>query len=333
MQHTLTDSALAFVAANGGEYKHIGASAQDLITDANEGAFFDQELEHIKARSYDVLKRALKHREYLPVSFEAGPGAESISYTQYDQTGMAKLISNYAEDLPLANVKGRKYTHSVEGIGIGFKYSIQDVRASQMANKRLTDRQAKSAMRGNAELEEELACFGSSGLFNGFLNHPNVSVIGAIDVGGGDTEWIADGKDADQINDDISLMISTIVDTTNEVEQPNTLLMPSEEYVHISNKRIPNTAETYLSWLKKTNVYLKNIGTWDKLKNANAGGNGARLVMYDRDPEKLTLEIPQDFEMLPAQAEGLSFLVPTHSRFGGVIVYYPLSVLYMDDAG
>lgn len=328
----LVDTALERYAKNGG-YTELTPAALGLITDTNLAAFFDQELEHIKAKSYDVLRRELKHREYIPVSFEAGPGAESISYTQYDQVGVAKLISNYAEDLPLANVKGRKFTSSVEGIGIGFKYSLQDVRASMMANKRLTDRQANAAMRGNRELEEDLAATGRSGLFTGFLNNANIQIVQAADIGAGERRWIAGSKTADQLNADVALMIEKIVDQTNEVEKPNTLLMPSEEYVYASTKRVGETADTFLTWMTRTNPYIRNIGTWDKLKLADAGADGPRLMAYDRSPDKVTLEIPQDFEILPPQPQGLSFLVPTHSRFGGVLYYYPLSAVYMDDLG
>ncbi len=310
----------------------VDSAGKQVVVDTNEAAFFDQQLELIKAKSYDILRRELKHRTYVPVSFEGGPGAETISYYQYDAVGVAKLIGNYADDMPLANIKGRKFSQSVEGLGIGFKYSLQDIRASMMANKNLPDRLAKGAMRANGELEEELVCFGRSGLFNGFLNHPNVPLISAINPGGG-KRWIADGKTADQMNADIALMIETIVDGTNEVEKPNTLLMPSKEYVHIGTKRVADINETLLSFLQRTNPYIRNIGTWDKLKKANAGGTLPRLVMYDRNPDKVTVEIPVDFEMFPAQPQGLTFYVPTHSRFGGVVFYYPLSAIYMDDAG
>lgn len=313
------------------EWAAMGPACLALVTDSNEAAFFEQELEHIKSKSYDVLRRQLKHRQYIPVSFEAGPGAESIAYTQYDQTGVAKLISNYADDLPLANVKGKKFVQSVEGIGIGYKYSLQDLRASMMANKRLDDRLAKAAMRGNAETEETLAAFGSAGLFNGFLNHPNVPAISAVDIGSGNTTWIADNKTADQINADFTLLVTTIVDGTNEVEQPDSIIIPSKQYIHISSKRIADTNETFLSWYLRTNPYVKNVGTWDRLKKADEAGTGPRMVGYNRDPEKVTLEIPQDFEILPAQPQGLTFFVPTHSRFGGTIFYYPLSACYMDD--
>jgi hypothetical protein len=36
------------------------------------------------------------------------------------------------------------------------------------------------------------------------------------------------------------------------------------------------------------------------------------------------------FEQLPVQEQGLEFQVPCHSRVGGTIVYYPLSMAIME---
>ena len=62
---------------------------------------------------------------------------------------------------------------------------------------------------------------------------------------------------------------------------------------------------------------------------SGAGGLD-RMAVYRRDPDALTLEIPQDFEMLEEQARGLEYVTPCHSRIGGVIVYYPLSIAFAD---
>jgi len=34
------------------------------------------------------------------------------------------------------------------------------------------------------------------------------------------------------------------------------------------------------------------------------------------------------FEQLPVQERGLEYVVPCHSRIGGVIIYYPLSQVF-----
>ena len=69
-----------------------GAVAQAIqigFVDADGGVFFQRQLEHIKAKSYDVLYANLKARELFPVSNEAGPGVTTITYRTYDIAGAA----------------------------------------------------------------------------------------------------------------------------------------------------------------------------------------------------------------------------------------------------
>lgn len=299
--------------------------------DTNQQVFFERELEHVKARTYDILREELKCRQLIPVSHEAGPGAEVITYTQYDQTGIAKIISNYADDLPVANIKGRQFSSPVRSLGIAFIYSLQDIRASMMANKNLPQKESNAAARGMAEKEETIAATGDSdsGL-GGFLNNANVTLVSAQNPGSG-TRWIADSKTGDQIVYDLSYAVQYMLDLTKEVEKPDTQLLPSLQYGHIAQKRMPDLNVTILSFFLATNPWIKTIGTWSKLKLADAAGTGPRMVTYRRHPDKLSLEIPQDYETLPVQQVNLSFKTPCHERIGGVIIPYPLSVLYMDD--
>lgn len=299
--------------------------------DANEAIFFENELEHLKAKSYDVMRRELRHREYLPVSNEAGPGAETIAYTQYDQVGTAKLISNYADDIPLANVKGKKFTNPVHGIALAFAYSLQDIRGSMMANKRLPERGMNAVARGIAEKEEYVAAFGDTNTgMKGFLNHANVTVASVADPGTGKA-WIANSKTPEEITQDMATSVQTIIDATSGKEKPNAIILPELEYGHISMKKMTDIEPTILKWFLANNPHIKSVGTWDKLKTADAGGTGPRMVTYRRDPDALQLEIPQEFEVLPVQQNGLVFTTYGHSRIGGVSYYYPLSALYTDD--
>jgi hypothetical protein len=56
------------------------------------------------------------------------------------------------------------------------------------------------------------------------------------------------------------------------------------------------------------------------------------VVAYLRNPEVLELEIPQDFEQFAPERRNLEFIVNCHARCGGVLVYQPLAMAYMDGA-
>ena len=292
--------------------------------DANEAIFFARELEHVKARTYDVRLPNLKATMIIPVSTEAGPGAETITYEQYDQVGMAKIIANYADDLPRSDIKGKQFTSNVRSIGSSYGYNIQEIRAAQMAGKPLTARKATAVRRANDQTVNSIAFNGDAehGL-PGLLTNANIPVT-SVPNGGSGTAWST--KTAAQILADLNNGVKDIVELTNGVESPNTLLLPIEQMQIISTTRMDSgTDTTILEFFLKNNPTITTVEWVPELKGAGTGGVDVG-IFYEKSPDKLTLEIPQPFEQFPAQERGLEFVVPCHSRCGGVIVYYPLSL-------
>jgi hypothetical protein len=302
---------------------------QSVNLDANETIFFARELESIKAKSYDVVYPQLKARVLIPVSHDAGPGAMSITYYQYDSVGVAKIISSYAKDLPRVDVKGESFTSTIKSIGASYGYNVQEIRAAQMAGKPLEQRRANAA---HQAVEQEINRIGFNGDtehgLQGLIGHPNITTdtVAADGAGGGgsQTEWV--NKTADQIIRDMNDLANGIVDLTNGVEIPDTLAMPIAQYSYIASTPRSSTSDTtILDFFLKNNPHIKEVTWCVELKGAGTSGVDI-MIAYKRDPDKLTLEIPQEFEQFPPQESGLEFEVPCHARCGGVIVYYPLSI-------
>ena len=107
----------------------------DSAEDAS--VFFARELDFIKAQTYDVLYPEFTALKLFPQSSEVDIGAETITFYSYDKTGMAKIIQNYATDLPRADTKGKPTTVPVKSIGASYGYSVQEMRGSRMAGKSL----------------------------------------------------------------------------------------------------------------------------------------------------------------------------------------------------
>lgn len=301
------------------------------MLDADESIFFARELEHVKTKSYDKKYPQLKARMLIPVSYEAGAGAETITYEQYDSVGLAKVISSYADDLPRADVKGKQFTSIVKSLGSSFGYSIQEIRAAQKAGKPLAQRKADAAKKAILTKEDQIAFSGdAANNIQGFVNNSNVPLVVLAADGTGASITFA-SKTADKILRDLNKVVNSIVEVTKEVEIPDTLLLPTEQYHLIKNTpwSTANDGKSILKLFLENNEYIKNVFSVPRLKGAGAGG-ADRMVVYRRDPEALTLEIPQDFEMLEEQPRGLEYVTPCHSRIGGVIIYYPLSMAYAD---
>lgn len=293
--------------------------------DEGEAIFFARELEYIKARTYDVVYPELTGLKVIPISTEADPGAETITYGQYDSVGMAKIISNYADDLPRADVVGKEFFAKVKGIGTSYGYSIQDVRAARRAGKPLEQRKASAARWANDQTVNRIAWFGDAehGLV-GLLTHPNVTEYTLPADGTGSSTKFKD-KTADQVLRDLNGMVNKIIELTKGVESPDTLGLPHDVYGDLATRRIPDTNTTILKFFLEQSPYVKNAIPCPELKGADAGDDVG--IMYRKSTDKLTLEIPQPFEQLPIQAKNLEFTVPCHSRCAGVIIYYPLSII------
>lgn len=310
---------------------HLGAHRLD----ANESLFLQRQLDYIKQQTYDIKYAELKARKLIPVSSEADPGAENIFYRQYDQAGLAKIISNYGDDLPDADVIGKEFSVTVKTIGASYKYSIQEMRAAIYGNVPLEQRKANAARRAIAQKENTIAFKGDT-LSNlvGLFTAPNVTSVTIPATGtGSTTQWV--NKTPDQILYDMNLVANTVVSVSLGVENPDTMLLPLAQYNYVaSTARSDYSDKTILNYFLENNPYIKQVEWVNELLGAGVSGSGSapysRMYAYRRSPEVLTLEIPSDFEQLEMEKHNLIYKVPCIERCGGVIVYYPLALAFGD---
>jgi hypothetical protein len=303
--------------------------------DANESIFFARELEHVKSSTYDILFPELKMQKLIPVSFEAGPAAESITYQQYGSVGIAKVIGNYGDDLPRVDVVADEFPTPVRTIGDSYGYNVQEIKASAATGKNLPNRKAVAARKAIDKKIDDIALSarptdGVNAGLCGLLYHPNTTK-GTIATRGGHVTWAT--KTPAEILADLTSAVSSMIALTKGVEVPDTVLLPIAQWSIISTTPLSAGSDTtILEFFLKNNPSIKTVEWLAPLANVNpvpstgAAANTDCMVVYKRDPMKLTLEIPSPFEQLDPQARGLEYVVPCMARCGGVLIYYPLSV-------
>jgi len=289
------------------------------------GLFLDRQLEYIRPQVFEVEYADIKYPTILPVTSEAGPGAQTFTYRIMDATGDFKLISDAADDLPRSDVSQIERSLNIRSFGGSFGYTVQELRAAQMANVNLEQRRASAVRRSYEEKVEEVAMFGEASVsLAGFFNNATVDVVAA-------DKWFTDsGTTAQEMLELLNYGVSAIINGSNMKEQPDTILMPYEDYNAISTRRNSDSSDvTVLEYFMRTNPFIRNVEPINQLDADKSTLTKNRMVVYKRDPQKVQLHIPQPLELFPPQQRGLEFIVPAHARVGGVALYYPKSVIYV----
>ncbi|MDR2359669.1 MAG: DUF2184 domain-containing protein [Oscillospiraceae bacterium] len=314
------------------------AQTESMRFDSDEDAsvFFARELDYIKKETYDVLYPEFTAVNLFPFSSEVDPGAQTITYYGYEKVGFAKIIHNYATDLPRTDIKGKPATAKVYGIGDSFGYSIEEMRASRYAGKSLDVRKGESARYAIDRKINQIAWAGDkeTGLMGVLSEDNNVPIFTLpLNAGGTSTKWV--DKTPEEILKDIAAMQAYTATLTKSVERPDTLAIPTDAYLYIANTpRSDSSDKSILTWILENSARLKNIVEAPEL-NADSGitpyseGNTPQGVgfMFSKDPRKFTIENPLPFFQHPIQPKGLEFEIPCEAKTAGALIYYPLSML------
>lgn len=307
------------------------AGNKQMRFDSAEDAsiFFARELDYIKSKSYDKIYPEFTALNNFPITHEVPEGAETMTYYSYEKTGMAAIISNYATDLPRADVKGSPTTAYVKSIGDSYGYSIQEMRASRMAGKSLDTRKAEAARYAIDRKTNEIAFAGDKEhKLMGMLSDDNNIPLYTLATVETKTSW--KDKSAAEILADINGMFAYQSRITQDVERADTLALPPAVFIDISTRQIPNTGYTVKKFLLENAPYLKNIISAPELSAENKATNpyGVDVAMlYTNNADKFSLEIPMAFYQYPLQNRNLEVIVPCEERVAGIVLYYPLSAL------
>ena len=294
--------------------------------------FFARELDYIKAQTYDVLYPEFTALKLFPLSSEVDIGAETITFYAYDKSGMAKIIQNYATDLPRADATGRPSTAQVKSIGASYGYSIQEMRASRMAGKSLDIRKGDAARYAIDRKINEIAWAGDkeSGIF-GVLSPENDVPLFTLPQNAAGTSTKFVDKTPQECLDDVRAIVAYTATLTKSVEQPDTLALPTDAFLHLSNTPRSDYSDlSIMNWILANVSRLKEIVEAPEL-NADSyvtpypGENVG--FMFKKDPMKFTIETPLPFYQHPLQPSGLEFVIPCEARMAGAMIYYPLSML------
>ena len=293
--------------------------------DAAESAFFTRQLEFVYSRTYDIKFAELLSRRFIPTSNEANAGATSVTYQQFTEVGRARIGSDNSKKPPRVDINGVEFNRPVRTVEASYGWTVMEIKSAAMANRDLNPRRAAACRRAIERELDEIAAIGAPlvGIATGALNE----AASTVDASAG--SWTAPAT-PDTIIGEVGGMMEGIVDDTLGRERPDTLLMPDREWAHLATTPRSATSDTtILSFIRNAFPGLTAIEPWHRLTTAGAG-SVRRAMMYARSPDILQQEIPNEFEQLPVQPDGMQYVVNAMASTAGTAVYYPLAIRYLD---
>ena len=294
----------------------------DSLTTSQQTQALTKQLEYVKSKTYDVEYSKLKALTFIPLATDTPEDAETITYRQWDHFGEAKLVANYADDLPLADVNVTEFPSPVFSIGAAYQWSVLDLRRAARGEINLQARKAQSARwMIDRKIDKTLIIGIPAAGVEGFANNSNVPVV-AVTNG----NWLG-GATSTEILEDLFQLEAAVINQTLDIHEPDTMVLPSDLYGHVKTTPLfPGQSDsTILSFFLANAQSVKNVEKWNELGNI---GGSKRIVCYERSPEVLEAEVPLMLDELPPQERNLAFVVPMWARVGGTVWYRPLAAVY-----
>lgn len=280
------------------------------------GPMVARQLDYVKARTYTRRLPPLSGDLLVPTESDVPEGAETIVTRIYDEIGMAKVIANYADDLPRADVRGREVATPIRSVGDSYGYSQQDLRASAYSGMGLPAARAQAARRAVEQKSNRIKFQGDAPFgLQGILTHPNVPVV--VPVTG---NW-AGAATGDQIVADMIALVEGIVTQSNGIHRPTRVGMDNSRAAAMRTKRLDaDRTVTAAEFLRQM---------YPDIQWVVAQELGALVFASEYDATNYRYEQVMAFKQYPPQPRNLEFVVPCEARTGGVVINYPLSMAKM----
>lgn len=303
-----------------------GYLAQTGRFDDAASAFLARELTHVRAQVLQVKKAPLNAFQVFPVQTDIPVGAETALQRIYDSVGIAKIIGNYADDLPRADVAGKETAVRVYQLGAAYGYNVRELQNAAFANRPLSALKAAAARNAIDIKLNQLAWYGEAknNIF-GFLNQPNIGEYALKNDGANGSTALKDKDEATVIRD-MNEFLQAIPTATNEVETPNTVLLPPEAYAYLKTTRLTDSDRTLMDFIQQAHP---EITRWMKVGELKGAGEDGKDVMFAGvfDPTYIKFEIPARFNQLPVEKRNLEYVIDCLSETAGVTVNYPMAFI------
>ncbi len=306
--------------------------------DANETVFLERELTQLRLKIFTVEYAPSVARTFAPKATDIAASAETYAFKVYRPTGVAELIAYKSGQIPRVDLTADEVLGKVRPVGAAYGWDLNELREAARLGLQLSEVKAKTARDAIERGVDQLLAVGSLADASG--NLPDVGLNGitnnSLVVSSGilaGTYWLNPTPlDPDLILKDLNTLATTISNNSSNVFSADSILLPLKHYNYVQQTPWSAlTGDSILTVFKRNNPQITTVAPWYKLDTAGAT-SAPRAISYQKDPMVLEAVIPQEFEQMPPEMRGFEFVINCSARCGGIKVYQPLGMKYMDFA-
>jgi hypothetical protein len=304
----------------------IGRDMEPMTHLVGQLAFLETE-----ARPQEYEERF--YRRLLPggcVTSGVGEWAETVIHRKTDRTGEGRFIHPSASNVPMANVATSQAGVSIAHAAIGYSYTQQELRTSARYLTPLPADRQQAAVEGAEDHINRVFLQGdTSKNFSGLLNHASVDA----NTRASGADWSAATPDV--IASDINKVIENVFVKSKSLYPPSHFIVPPGRSGRLQ-QRLAGDGKTVSQWIRENNFYTEQTGkpltlVYGPAFLETAGGSSTKRGMaYTPVPLNVKAHLPLPQRFLPPQMEGLSVVVYSEYRIGGVDYAKVYTAEYVD---
>lgn len=289
----------------------------------------------IQSEIYGLDRADLTATTLVPAETGLKEWIRSYVYKYATEVGMAKFVSDYAEDIPPVSRFLQAKAVEIKTIADSYGFSEIELNEWLATGMDVSRDEAETArVKIDEKVDEVILKGDASAGFQGLINNANVTMY--VPATGATSGSVLAGRNLAGVTAEIQGMIDAQKKLAANASgkatvKADTLLLAPADYAYIATQPInANNATTMLSWLKQT---FPQISTWaevEELHNAGATGTKDRAVLYKKDRRCVAYLLPVPFRQKQAQECALHYKVPCFARCGGTIFKDLKSVIYAD---
>jgi len=294
-----------------------------MTNDAAQGKFRALDLEVIDNTLYTPKYEELTARQILDVKGDVAEGAETYAYNVMTRSGVAKILGNSSDDIPLVDTDMRRVFQRIYSIVTGFTYTVQEQRQAQLTGTSVDASKAGVARRAVSEKENRLTWIGDSDYnIQGLANAEGIQIepVEPVTDGGSDTEWT--NKKGEQIIADIRSLRAKIEKLPGH--NADTLALPPDQYEALEAPYNQYNNQTIMQYIRSQGWFQRIVRAPELEGVGQSGGNS--MLALDSSREVIELLVPMDIERHEPEWSFPRWKFAVEERCGGVIIRYPMAI-------